>query len=1049
MNKLIRVLIVEDRAADADLLLHALTSGGLSCSARCVEAWADFLRELEQFSPQVILADLRVASFDSLSALATASDAFPEIPFIFVSDAIAPEEAAQILQNGAADYVLMGDLVRLPASVRRILRELDARAVRNAAEAKMLETALRFQATFEQAAVGIAYVDADGRYILANRRLATSLGYQPREIIGRHFRELSHPEDMDVGLELRDALSAGRINRFTVDKRLLHKSGRAVWMRLTAARMRGHADHPPAQIVVMEDITERKRDEKILKLEHALARCLADAAYAGTGLQTVIRTICESESWDVGRYFALDEDAGVMRFDQSWAKDGTVAEQFIASSQNLSFRIAQGLVGIVWESGEPLWVEDTRRDARVMQPSNVWMDKLRAALLFPVRSAGRIIGVLAFSSLEIQAPDARLLQAMPVIGGQIGQYVAQQAQQTHIARLTRIHVVLSGINSLIVRVSDRGELFREACRIAVEDGRFSLAWIGTVDRDTMQLKLVASHDISQGSVDLSKLWPDRSTPGGLGMAGRAVFERKPIVANNVASSPELLQQEALEQGFRSIVVLPLMNPAGVIGVLSLYADTADFFDQNEMKLLQELAGDISFAIDHIEKIERINYLARYDPLTGLANRSLFLERMAQHIKSARSGGLELAVLVIDLERFKLINESLGRSAGDQVLEQIAERFAHNPAYFARHARIGADQFAVVIPKIQSEQGLVRRMEARMEQYFGPRFKVCDHELKITVRWGVALYPNDGADGETLLANAEAAVTRAKASGERFMFYTQRMAVITAGRLTMENQLRHALERSEFVLHYQPKMHLATRRIETVEALIRWNSPELGLVPPVKFIPLLEQTGMILEVGAWALRQAQQDSRVLQEAGSPALRIAVNVSPIQLRQHNFVDTVTRALRDVGGPPGIDLEITESVMMDDIEGNIAKLKAIRALGMNIAVDDFGTGYSSLGYLARLPVDFLKIDRSFVISMLQESGTMTLVSTIITMAHSLNLEVIAEGVETREQEQTLSRLHCDEIQGYLISKPLALREITAFLRHWSARSVEIPGSLTLAAA
>jgi EAL domain-containing protein (putative c-di-GMP-specific phosphodiesterase class I) len=295
---------------------------------------------------------------------------------------------------------------------------------------------------------------------------------------------------------------------------------------------------------------------------------------------------------------------------------------------------------------------------------------------------------------------------------------------------------------------------------------------------------------------------------------------------------------------------------------------------------------------------------------------------------------------------------------------------------------------------------------------------------------VALFPNDGMGEEALFANAEAACKKAKETGDRYLFYTQRMSEAVARNLSLENKLRLALESGEFVLHYQPKVSTETRRIEGVEALIRWQSPELGLVPPMEFIPLMEETGLILEVGAWALRRAAADHREWVSGGLPAPRIAVNVSALQLQQRDFVDAVTSAVGGGAMLSAIDLELTESLLMKDIEGNIEKLKAIRALGMRVAIDDFGTGHSSLAYLARLPVDALKIDRSFIITMLDDPGTMTLVQTIVSLAHSLKLSVVAEGVDSEEQANILRLLRCDQMQGYLVSKPLPLDEMAALL-------------------
>jgi len=306
------------------------------------------------------------------------------------------------------------------------------------------------------------------------------------------------------------------------------------------------------------------------------------------------------------------------------------------------------------------------------------------------------------------------------------------------------------------------------------------------------------------------------------------------------------------------------------------------------------------------------------------------------------------------------------------------------------------------------------------------------ELRVALKAGIAVYPNDGDAADGLCANAEAALKKAKATGERYLFYQPEMNAKIAETLLLENKMRRAIEKEQFVLHYQPKVELASGKISGLEALIRWNDPETGLVPPMQFIPLLEETGMILEAGRWAIRKALEDYRKWHTEGLQPLRIAVNVSPIQLRQKDFVDIVRNAISESGeGPLGLDLEITESMIMEDIEGNIEKLHAIRDLGINVAIDDFGTGYSSLGYLAKLPVNALKIDRSFIITMEKGPESMAIVSTIISLAHSLNLKVVAEGVDSESQLQLLKLWKCDEIQGFLFSKPLPADTLLRFLR------------------
>jgi len=295
-------------------------------------------------------------------------------------------------------------------------------------------------------------------------------------------------------------------------------------------------------------------------------------------------------------------------------------------------------------------------------------------------------------------------------------------------------------------------------------------------------------------------------------------------------------------------------------------------------------------------------------------------------------------------------------------------------------------------------------------------------LRIAAKVGVAVFPDDGANADALFSNAEAALKKAKASGDRYLMYSQNMSASVAGKLTLENQLRQALDNEEFVLHYQPKVNLKSGKLTSAEALIRWNDPRTGLIAPARFIPILEETGLINDVGRWALRKAVEDYLRWRAAGLAAVRIAVNVSPLQLRNRGFIAEIEQAIGiDEHAAAGLELEITESLIMADVAHSIASLHAIRALGVTIAIDDFGTGFSSLSYLAKLPVDTLKIDQSFVHDMTAGPEGLALVSTIINLAHSLELKVVAEGVETEEQSRLLRLLDCDEMQGFLFSPPV----------------------------
>jgi diguanylate cyclase (GGDEF)-like protein/PAS domain S-box-containing protein len=597
--------------------------------------------------------------------------------------------------------------------------------------------------------------------------------------------------------------------------------------------------------------------------------------------------------------------------------------------------------------------------------------------------------------------------------------------ENRIIHLNRVHAMLSGINTLIVRVRDRNELFSEACRIATDEGGFRMIWIGLVDHALQKIIPVASVGVRDDFMAhiRDSFTLQEGTALSNTMTARAVREAKPAVANNLESNANVLfHRQHFAAGIRSMAVLPLIIGGAVVGVVALYAYETEFFHEGEMKLLTELTGDIAYAIDHIEKQERLDYLAYYDVLTGLANRALFLERTAQYIRGAASGRRKLALFLIDLERFKNINDSLGRPAGDLLLKQVAQWLTRAVGDANLLARVDADHFGVVLPDIRHMRDAMRLLKKTMLAFLSHPFQLNDAVFRIAAKVGVAVCPNDGTDADTLFKNAESALKKAKLSGDKYLSYSQHMTVADAGRLTLENQLRQALERREFVLYYQPKMNLLSGQVTGAEALLRWNDPLTGLVSPNRIIPILEETGLMHDVGRWALNEAVASYRRWRDAGLQAVCIAVNVSPMQLRNRGFVAEIRNAIAgDPLAAAGLELEITESLIMEDVRASIGSLRAVRELGVRIAIDDFGTGFSSLSYLGRLPVHTLKIDRSFVIDMGAGPEGLALVSTIINLAHSMKLNVVAEGVETEEQSRLLRLLNCDEIQGYWFGHPV----------------------------
>ncbi|UCU97346.1 EAL domain-containing protein [Acidovorax radicis] len=618
------------------------------------------------------------------------------------------------------------------------------------------------------------------------------------------------------------------------------------------------------------------------------------------------------------------------------------------------------------------------------------------------------------------------------VGGQVtgvaalGEDITERREaDRRIKRLNRVYAMLSGINTLIVRVRQRDELFREACRIAVEHGQFKIAWIGRVDHQLQEVVPVAL--AGAGAEFLMhvqrRLWLREAPTVGESLSASVVRTQQPVVCEDIQNDPRILvPQQLAECGVASMAVLPLLVAHQVVGVIALFADEIGVFDDDEMRLLTELAGDIGFAMDHLDKEDRLSYLAYYDEITALPNRTLFLERSGQHLRLREGGKALQGIALMDISRFRIVNDTLGRQVGDELLKQVALRLQHAAGNQYDVARIGINSFGIAVTEARDAGAMALAVDLLMRACFDTPFAVGGTELRMTAKAGVALYPMDGADAETLLRNAEAAVNKAKASADSLLFYTSEMNTRVAEALSLEGRLREALAQSQFVLHYQPKLNLANGSIAGAEALIRWNDPRRGLVPPVQFIPILEETGLIYDVGRWALRQALADNLRWRQAGLAPLRVAVNVSFLQLRHRDFIAEVRDAVaHDAQAASGLELEITESMVMDDVDHSTQSLHALRQMGITIAIDDFGTGFSSLSYLATLPVDTLKIDRSFIMNMDSGPQGLALVSTIINLGHSLRLKVVAEGVETEEQSRRLALLGCDEIQGYLLSRPV----------------------------
>lgn len=597
-------------------------------------------------------------------------------------------------------------------------------------------------------------------------------------------------------------------------------------------------------------------------------------------------------------------------------------------------------------------------------------------------------------------------------------------QERKIARLNRVRAVSSGIGSAMLRLRDRDELLQEACRVATTEGVFPVAWVSAIHQQREHHEIRVWHGDAQAVDFMKKLnaretWTTQDRP-----SVRAARAGRCIVMNDVATDPSLapVRDELLRGAYRSCAAFPLFVGGSVVAALVLLARERHFFDAEEVALLDSLAADLSYALEYIEKSQRLEYLNSYDTLTGLANVRLFGDRLEQFVSAARRELSSVCVVVVDLERFTQINDTLGRNAADELLRQVAGRFAEFLVEPYALGRVAADTFVAAVP---SDSGpLVTRLRDQMLDALKQPFSIDGHEVRITAQAGIALFPADGADGRAVFKNAEAALKLAKSSDKRYLYYSADVNARMAERLALEDQLRAAVEARQFVLHYQPRVDMISGELVGAEALLRWQHPDNGLIPPSKFIALAEETGLIIPIGAWAINAVCAQQAAWIAAGIGIVPIAVNLSSVQFDKDELL---LKSVRDALTTHGLDakyleLELTETAVMSDSAAASKTLRALNEAGVRLALDDFGTGYSSLALLKRFPFRSIKIDQSFVADITHNAEDAAIATAIIAMAHRLNLKVIAEGVETQGQFNYLRSQACDEMQGNFFSPAVA---------------------------
>lgn len=607
-------------------------------------------------------------------------------------------------------------------------------------------------------------------------------------------------------------------------------------------------------------------------------------------------------------------------------------------------------------------------------------------------------------------------------------------------RVTRAWRTLTAGNRALLYATDEVALLHQMCQVGVDSGGYRLVWVGYAEDDAEKRVLPVAHAGKENGFlrDIRVRWSDAAE--GKGTVGAAIRSGGPRILRHLATDPDFApwRDAAIACGYASACGLPLLVDGRAIGAIAFYAADTDAFDEKELELLGELAENLAFGIRnlrqrtaHGQAEATIRHLAYFDELTGLARRVLLTDSLRQCIAAPDDSASPFALLMIEIGNFADIRDALGYHWGDRLLQEIAHRLEHLAKTGWLCARLQEDRFAVLLPDLDAYAAIAAAHY--VEAAFATPFALAGIMVEVQASIGIALYPQHGSEAEVLIQRASLAASEGARVDTGITVYHGTTVQENPQRLTLVAELRRAIEQDELILHYQPKVATGSRQVTGAEALVRWQHPVHGLVPPGEFIALAEQTGLIKPLTYWVLRTALKQAAAWQAEGMN-ISVAVNLSTRNLHDSFLVDEIERSLANAGASPQLlHLEITESVLMEDQSTAQDVLVRLKALGIHLYIDDFGTGYSSLGYLGTLPVHSLKIDRSFVVGMTKKAEMATVVAAIIALGHNLGLTVVAEGVEDNQQLEALCALDCDEIQGYFFARPLPAVHFRAWLRDY----------------
>jgi len=829
--------------------------------------------------------------------------------------------------------------------------------------------------------------DLDGRFLEVNRALCQLLGSSEEQLLLTTVHAITHPHDVEGFLAGIRELLTGETSRFQSEQRYLHADGHLGWALVSVSLLRDSRRRPLHYVLGMDDISVSHRNERLRAVTFAVTRRLGEAVDEGVAYRRILQGLCEDLGWDVGQLWLRDGDEAVLRLRDSWYVSSP--ESVEAARVNLEAEPLRGidLPGRVLADRAPLWIVDIAKDLNLAQSAAIVGSGLHGAFGFPILNAAGAAGVVNFYSREILQPDKRLLAMVADIGSQIGQFIERKRVDRALLESSKlIRGVLDNVADGIITTDEHGliEFFNRAAQrlfgyaLAEVQGQDAKILMAEPYRDDFvsHLRNYLRPGKAQASISGSReLWGQRKDASTFPMEFRA--------------------SEMLLGGERRFV-----------GILH------DISEQRAQK-------------------DALEYQTLHDSLTGLPNRTLFNDRLRQGIAIAHRERKPLVLLIMDMDRFKEVNDTLGHHTGDLLLQQVALRLAATLRQSDTVARLGGDEFAVLPAGGTDLHGGSQAAKKILHALEQP-FVVDGRNIDVGASIGIALFPEHGEEADTLMRHADVAMYVAKRTKRGSAVYAPHHDEHTAAHLALIGELRHAVAHDELLLHYQPTIALASGRTIGVEALLRWRHPKHGLTLPDQFIPAAEETELIQPLARWVLNEGLGQLRRWADAGMD-IDLSVNLSAWNLHDPDFPDLMSELLAIFGVEPArLKLEITESSIM--AHSAIETITRLSALGVGLSIDDFGTGYSSLAYLKRLPVNEIKIDKSFIIGMTEDSASASIVRPIIELGHNMGLQVVAEGVENRETWDRLVTLGCDLAQGNYMCPPIAAADLARWLRESS---------------